>query len=675
MNFLRRFHDIVSNQTLDFDSKIKSLLAFGLEVFSLDIAIISKIEANTYTVLHAITPDNSLVTGTQFELDGTYCVHTLSAGSALSFHKASQSTIANHPCYINFQLESYIGAPIKIADETFGTVNFSSPNESTAFSDEAYDYIELFAQWLGSEFAKIDTKEQLLKNSYTLSKLENIANIGTWEVDLIENKVYWSKQTKRIHQVADDYQPIIDNAIEFYKDGSSKDAINQAVENAINKGEKWNLELEVITAQNQEIWISTFGEAEFHEGNCIRLFGTFQDITESILLREELKKKKAEAEHMLEDRSMLFAKISHELRTPLNGITGMLTTLIDEKNTEKRDEKIKIALRSADILLNIINEVLDFSKINHGELKLEPTDVLLKTIFSDLASLYTPLFKETSVELIIENTIDDSCWAFCDSTRLSQITSNLLSNALKFTEQGQVKLNTQLINNNDALSLGITVSDTGRGMTPAFLESLFSPFTQEVDAKNNKGGTGLGLAIIKELVEYMGGTITVTSELTKGSTFSINIPLELGKEQIIDDIQSKIELNNHSLSVLIVDDNDINRRVLDASLDKLNVKADCAIDGQDAIFKCKQKHYDLIFMDCIMPILDGFEATRTLRTQRICPQESTYIVALTANTSSQDKLACQQAGMDMFVSKPFKLPQIEKALANALEHTTNVNSL
>ena len=675
MNFLRRFHDIVSNQTLDFDSKIKSLLAFGLEVFSLDIAIISKIEANTYTVLHAITPDNSLVTGTQFELDGTYCVHTLSAGSALSFHKASQSTIANHPCYINFQLESYIGAPIKIADETFGTVNFSSPNESTAFSDEAYDYIELFAQWLGSEFAKIDTKEQLLKNSYTLSKLENIANIGTWEVDLIENKVYWSKQTKRIHQVADDYQPIIDNAIEFYKDGSSKDAINQAVENAINKGEKWNLELEVITAQNQEIWISTFGEAEFHEGNCIRLFGTFQDITESILLREELKKKKAEAEHMLEDRSMLFAKISHELRTPLNGITGMLTTLIDEKNTEKRDEKIKIALRSADILLNIINEVLDFSKINHGELKLEPTDVLLKTIFSDLASLYTPLFKETSVELIIENTIDDSCWAFCDSTRLSQITSNLLSNALKFTEQGQVKLNTQLINNNDALSLGITVSDTGRGMTPAFLESLFSPFTQEVDAKNNKGGTGLGLAIIKELVEYMGGTITVTSELTKGSTFSINIPLELGKEQIIDDIQSKIELNNHSLSVLIVDDNDINRRVLDASLDKLNVKADCAIDGQDAIFKCKQKHYDLIFMDCIMPILDGFEATKTLRTQRICPKESTYIVALTANTSSQDKLACQQAGMDMFVSKPFKLPQIEKALANALEHTTNVNSL
>ena len=156
MNFLRRFHDIVSDQTLDFNSKIKNLLAFGLEVFSLDVAIISKIDANTYTVLHALTPDNALLPGTQFELDGTYCVHTLSAGSALSFHKASQSKIATHPCYINFQLESYIGAPIKVADKTFGTVNFSSPNESPAFSDEAYDYIELFAQWLGSEFAKMD---------------------------------------------------------------------------------------------------------------------------------------------------------------------------------------------------------------------------------------------------------------------------------------------------------------------------------------------------------------------------------------------------------------------------------------------------------------------------------------------------------------------------------------
>ena len=668
MNFLRRFHDIVSNQALDFESKINKLLIFGLKVFDLELGIVSKVDENSYIVLHAITPDNSLLPGTVFDLQGTYCVHTLGAGSALAFHKASQSAIANHPCYINFQLESYIGAPIKIGDKIFGTVNFSSAKDSLAFNDDAYDYIELFAQWLGSEFARSQTKEQLIKNSNTLLKLESVANIGTWEVDLIENKIYWSEQTKRIHQVSSDYQPVMEGALEFYKEGASRENISQAVKNATEKGEKWNLDLQIVTAKNKILWVSTFGEAEFDGGRCIRLFGTFQDVTESMLLREELKQKQAQAERLLEDRSMLLAKISHELRTPLNGITGMLTTLIDEHSEEVRAEKIKVALRSADILLSIINEVLDFSKINHGELKLEPTDFLLKTIFTDLTSLYTPLFKNTHVSLKVENTIDDTFWAFSDNTRLSQITSNLLSNALKFTENGSVLLKTSIEHAKKSPSLNIEVSDSGRGMSKGFLESLFSPFSQEVDAKNSKGGTGLGLAIVKELVEYMGGTIKVKSTPNEGTTFLLNIPIESGKEQKQDSLITNQDTDGSELSVLVVDDNDINRLVLHASLSKLNIKADSAVDGQDAILKCKQKHYDLIFMDCIMPILDGFEATKQLRADNTCPKQETYIVAITANTSSQDKLACKQAGMDMFISKPFKLPTLEKAVINALEH-------
>jgi signal transduction histidine kinase/CheY-like chemotaxis protein len=668
LNFLRRFHDIVSDQKLNFEDKTQNLLVFGLEVFNLDIAIISKVESRVYTVLNVITPDDSLPKGTTFDLEGTYCVHTLGANSALAFHNASQSAIANHPCYINFQLESYIGAPIKVGADIFGTVNFSSANKSPVFTDEAYDYIELFAQWLGAEFARNITKEQLIKNSNSLLKLESIANIGTWEVDMTNKKIYWSQQTKHIHQVDEKYSPQIETSINFYKEGISRERITKAVELAVQHGKKWHLELEIITAKQQTIWVSTFGEAEFDNGECVRLFGTFQDITEAVTLREELKNRKSEAERLLNDRSMLFAKISHELRTPLNGITGMLTTLIDEHCEEKRTDKIKIALRSADILLSIINEVLDFSKINHGELKLEPTDVLLRTIFTDLVSLYTPLFINNNVELKIENEITDNCWVYCDHTRLSQITSNLLSNALKFTERGSVKLHTSVTNIKNKLTLNIDVTDTGRGMTESFLKSLFSPFTQEVDSKNSKGGTGLGLAIVKELVKYMGGTIKINSKVDQGTTFSLQIPMEPGKEQKIElNPLSQIHINASELSVLVVDDNDINRLVLHASLDKLNVKADSAVDGQDAILKCKLKHYDLIFMDCIMPILDGFEATKQLRAQNICTSEATYIVALTANTSSQDKLACKQAGMDMFISKPFKMHSLEMAIASAVK--------
>lgn len=668
MNFLRQFHDIVSDQSLSFDNKTQKLLTFGLNVFNLNLAIISKVEDQCYTVLYAVTPNNDLAIGTQFDLQGTYCTHTLKAGSALAFHNVSQSEIADHPCFANFQLESYIGAPIKIGNEVFGTVNFSSADSSPVFTDQAYDYIELFAQWLGAEFARNQTKDRLIKNSNSLVKLESVANIGTWEVDIAHNKIYWSKQTKLIHEVDENYQPIMETAINFYKEGSSRENITKAVELAVSKGEKWNLDLEIVTAKNNNIWVSTFGEAEFEGDTCVRLFGTFQDVTESMTLREELKSKKAEAERLLFDRSMLFAKISHELRTPLNGITGMLTTLIDEHDEQKRTEKIKVALRSSDILLNIINEVLDFSKINHGELKLEPNNVLLKTVFTDLVSLYTPLFTEKRVALEVKNEINDDCWAFFDNTRLSQITSNLLSNALKFTEKGSVKLDTFLTNINDALSLTITVTDSGRGMTPEFLKSLFSPFTQEVDAKNTKGGTGLGLAIVKELVQYMGGKIEVTSEVNKGTTFSVYIPITRGEEQALENKPlANIDLNTSELSVLVVDDNDINRLVLNASLNKLNIHPDFAVDGQDAVLKCKQKPYDLIFMDCIMPILDGFEATKQLREQKICPADKTYIVALTANTSSQDKLACKQAGMDMFISKPFKMYSLELAIASAIK--------
>ncbi|MBQ4833770.1 response regulator [Pseudoalteromonas sp. MMG010] len=661
MKFLRRFHDIVSDQNLDFDEKIDQLLYFGLEVFKLDLAIISKVVENTYTVLHAITPDDSLVAGTQFDLTGTYCIHTLKANKALAFYHAGNSTIAEHPCYKNFQLESYIGAPIKVGDTIFGTVNFSSAKISSPFKEDTYDYIELFAQWLGNEFARSHAKKKLVLHSKTLKKLENMANIGTWEADLINSKIYWSEQTRRIHQASEDFSPTIEQAIEFYKEGHSRDCINQAVTAATEHGEKWHLELEVVTAKNNHIWVSSFGEAEFKNGQCIRLFGTFQNITESVELRQALTKKKLEAERMLEDRSMLLAKISHELRTPLNGITGMLTTLIDERSEEKRTDKIKIALRSADILLNTINEVLDFSKINHGEFKLEPNNFLLKTIFTDLASLYTPLFKDTDISFNVHNFIDDDCWVICDNTRLSQIVSNLLSNALKFTEQGHVMFSTSVTTHQAGLLLNITVSDTGRGMSDAFLQSLFAPFTQEVDAKNNKGGTGLGLAIVKELIDYMQGTIKVTSKPNKGSQFEVSLPIKIGKaEAIISTNRATIDGSN--LKVLVVDDNQINRLVLHASLEKLKISADFAVDGEDAILKCQQKHYDLIFMDCVMPILDGFSATKQLREKNICPFKSTYIVALTANTSAQDKLASVEAGMDMFIAKPFKLPTIEKAV-------------
>ncbi|MCO7249707.1 ATP-binding protein [Pseudoalteromonas sp. Ps84H-4] len=669
MNFLRQFHDIVSNQQTNFDDKVAQLLHFGLAIFNLDFAIVSRVEEQVYTVIHVVSPNDAIPVGSQFDVAGTYCSHTLAADKALSFNHASQSYIAEHPCYKNFQLESYIGAPIHIGKSVFGTVNFSAAQSTAPFTEEAHDYVELFAQWLGNEFARNLSSEKLIKKNSMLAQVEEVAKIGSWELDLITNHLYWSKQTKVIHEVPEDFKPDLENAIQFYKQGESRQAIEKVVKEAIEQGKDWNIEIELITAKGNPIWVSTVGKAEFKEGACVRIIGTFQDVTKSVLLREELKKQKADAERTLEDRSILLAKISHELRTPLNGITGMLTTLLYEKSEQKREEKLKIALRSADILLNIINEVLDFSKINHGELKLEPSHFLLKTIFVDIVSLYSPLYQQSNLSFDATIDISDECWTFSDNTRITQIVSNLLSNALKFTEQGEVTLTASAKELNDKVLLSFKVTDSGIGMTENFMKSLFSPFTQEISKDRKKGGTGLGLAIVKELIDYMGGTVEVKSEHRKGSCFEIKLPLEKGQPQSHQQQDvSNIDFTTLPLAILVVDDNQINRLVLKAHLEKLGLTADFACDGVDAINKCKQNNYNLIFMDCVMPELDGLEATRYLRANGICPENKTFIIALTANTSADDKAACKKAGMDLFVSKPVKNTAIEQSIIAAKGH-------
>tara|TARA_Y100000588_G_scaffold394388_1_gene514585 strand:- start:2208 stop:4226 length:2019 start_codon:yes stop_codon:yes gene_type:complete len=669
VNFLRQFHDIVSNQQTNFDDKVAQLLHFGLAIFNLDFAIVSRVEEQVYTVIHVVSPNDAIPVGAQFDVAGTYCSHTLAADKALSFNHASQSYIAEHPCYKNFQLESYIGAPIHIGKSVFGTVNFSAAQSTAPFTEEAHDYVELFAQWLGNEFARNLSSEKLIKKNSMLAQVEEVAKIGSWELDLITNHLYWSKQTKVIHEVPEDFKPDLENAIQFYKQGESRQAIEKVVKEAIEQGKDWNIEIELITAKGNPIWVSTVGKAEFKEGACVRIIGTFQDITKSVLLREELKKQKADAERTLEDRSILLAKISHELRTPLNGITGMLTTLLYEKSEQKREEKLKIALRSADILLNIINEVLDFSKINHGELKLEPSHFLLKTIFVDIVSLYSPLYQQSNLSFDATIDISDECWTFSDNTRITQIVSNLLSNALKFTEQGEVTLTASAKELNDKVLLSFKVTDSGIGMTENFMKSLFSPFTQEISKDRKKGGTGLGLAIVKELIDYMGGTVKVNSEHRKGSCFEIKLPLEKGQPQSHQQQDvSNIDFTTLPLAILVVDDNQINRLVLKAHLEKLGLTADFACDGVDAINKCKQNNYNLIFMDCVMPELDGLEATRYLRANGICPENKTFIIALTANTSADDKAACKKAGMDLFVSKPVKNTAIEQSIIAAKGH-------
>ncbi|MCF2858083.1 ATP-binding protein [Pseudoalteromonas sp. SMS1] len=668
MSFLRQFHTIVSDQTLSTDEKIQSLLTFGLEVFSLDIAIVSKVVGENYEILYVESDNPDLTPTCTFDLGGTYCTHTLKANKALSFHCAGQSTISTHPCYINFQLESYIGAPIRVGKETMGTVNFSSPNVSAPFTAAHIDYVELFAQWLGSEFARRQAESVLRNNYKTLQKMEEVASIGSWRIDLESKDIFWSNQTKLIHDLNIIDKPKLDLWLSFFENEDCRQTFSHFISEAITHGTPWEVELPVVTQIGRRIWVSLHGEAQFNEGKCTSLFGSLQDITHSVELRETLKAQRREAEMLLDERSHFLSKISHEMRTPLNGISGLLINSLEEQNPDKRTENVQLALRSADILLGLVNEVLDFSKISQEGLSLstKPTD--LPQVMSDIVELYKQLITSPSVDFEANINLCQDYTVECDPVRLNQIITNLLSNALKFTPQGKIQLSVHTHHIDTGIVLHIIVSDSGIGMSPASLASLFQPFKQgEEEVGSRYGGTGLGMSIVKELIDVMNGDIDVQSKLGEGSLFKVSIPLQTTSKCKQDTpFQENTPFDASKLNVLVVEDNEINQKVMEAFLQKFNVTSDFASNGEVALQKCSVKSYDLVFMDSVMPVMDGPTTARNLIKQKLLPNHA-HIVALTGNTSAEDKAVCEQAGMQDFLSKPIELMPLAEALSNCLE--------
>lgn len=658
-NTLRAFHDIVSNQTCSIDEKVERLLGLGLDAFGLSIGIVSKIDGDQYEVLYAISDIVDIAPGTQFDLNDTYCLHTLNNRRATGFHHAGQSEIASHPCYQTQQLEAYIGTAIQVNGERYGTVNFSSPEPSSPFTSDDYDYVELIAQWLGAEIAREKALAALTQQAVTLKKLENVGKIGTWSVDMRTGQILWSEQTRRIHEVSDDFIPDIESGIAFYVEGKSRENITAVVQRAVETGEPWSLKAQIKTIHGKNKWVSSKGEAEFQGGKCIRLFGTFQDISKAEALNQELRKQKEQAETVLRERSALMAKISHELRTPLNGILGLLDNLPQETEREEREKKYQLIKRSARILHHLVDEVLDFSKINAGELRLHEKPTNLLALLVDTASIYIPLCKEKGIALNTDFNVADECWMVADRTRLIQILSNLMSNALKFTHDGQIRFSSQARLVEDRYEVSISIADTGKGMSEEETKRLFRPFYQAKSALG-VGGTGLGLSIVKELSHMMGGEVTVESEAGKGSTFTLLLSLE--KSEMPEEAKApETAFDAGCLSVLVVDDNEINRIVMDAYLQRFNIKCDMAADGRQAITCCEQKQYDVVFMDCVMPELDGISATKLLYERELLKTDAS-VVALTANTADDDKQACRAAGMRYFIAKPVELSPIINVL-------------
>ena len=466
----------------------------------------------------------------------------------------------------------------------------------------------------------------------------------------------------------DDFIPSLETAVGFYKEGFDRDEISRIVSHTVETGEPWSATLELVSAKGNSVWIETHGMAEMKQGKCVRLFGTCQNVNKSVQLRLELEARRKEAEAASKERGMLLSRISHELKTPLNGITGMLQAIKFENKDNVRIRKADIALHSADRLLSLINDVLDYTSIINGEFSLNYSDFCVRSLAEDIVDEFKSKCSDKGVRLYAVLSFDDNTYVNGDAARISQVITNLLSNAVKFTAKGYISIQVTLKQQGDIPILLASVEDTGVGMSDDILSRIFRPFQNDTDSASEElNGNGLGLSIVNQLVEKMGGELEVRSNVGKGTCFDVAIPIEMAtlEETANEDVEVSSELLIVPINILVVDDNDINRLVLASMLERFNYVPDEADNGEVAVEMARAKRYDLIFMDCAMPVLDGMSATKIIMQEGLLSKYG-RVVAVTANTTAEDKISCSEAGMADFLSKPVVQNDVTAQVRTAL---------
>ncbi len=389
-------------------------------------------------------------------------------------------------------------------------------------------------------------------------------------------------------------------------------------------------------------------------------------LKEKEIVAEELRRQKEKAEYATYSKSIFLANMSHEIRTPLNGIIGMSEILSLTKLTQEQQDYLSLVKLSGEDLLIIINDILDFSKIEAGQLHIEEIPFSLQLQVENVFKMLQLKANEKNIALILDINDDVPGFINSDPIRIKQILINLLNNAIKFTEKGSVKLEVSAKNiDKSDLIISFKIIDTGIGIHHTKTDSVFAEFSQADTTTTRKhGGTGLGLTISKKLTELLGGEIGLVSEYGTGSTFWFTIKTTLSKTPTDKKpIDETIKLPEN-ISILLAEDNLINQKVSSIMIKQIGYKCDIAANGEEAYNMHLKNNYDIIFMDILMPIMDGIEATKLIRKWELTnnKSDSCVIIAQTANAFKEDIVDYLNSGMDYYVSKPLRTKDLTDVL-------------
>lgn len=358
-------------------------------------------------------------------------------------------------------------------------------------------------------------------------------------------------------------------------------------------------------------------------------------------------------------KSEFLANISHEIRTPMNGILGVLQLLNREALAEKQQHLVELGLTSSKIMLGLINDLLDIAKIEAGKIEIEHNNFDIRNLLERTHKCTSQQAEDKPIDVTFNYELDQD-WVCGDSLRLEQVLNNLVSNAIKFTSQGSIEVNARY--SREARQLSVSVIDSGIGIDESALKKIFQPFTQaEASTTRVYGGTGLGLTICTQLIDAMDGKLSVQSEPGKGSCFQFELPMtpvvKIEKPAPKDE---KLSLRCENLHILLVEDNPINAELSLAMLEDMDLSIDLACNGEEALNMVAANNYQLVLMDCQMPVMDGYEAASNIRNQ--LNLTDLPIIALTANAMAGDREKCLAAGMNDYLTKPIDPDELERKL-------------
>jgi len=421
--------------------------------------------------------------------------------------------------------------------------------------------------------------------------------------------------------------------------------------------------------KNGDIISALLSVAVLRAENGVPLYfiSQIQDITAQKQAEGELVAARDEAKRASAAKSSFLASMSHEIRTPMTGVMGMLDMLQESGVSGDQLELVKTARSSAEMLLSIINDVLDMAKLEAGKVEIASRDFNAETLLRTVCDMMAARAESKGLRFNAVLPLSTRTWLKGDPDRISQILFNLLGNAVKFTEHGDVSLTAEVRQTGDGLELVLRVADTGRGIPAEKVDRIFQEFERVQDGASSQiEGTGLGLAIVQRLVDAMNGSVQVESIEGKGSLFTVSLPLAAGAAPAetqapataIEETSGTAPQPAAPLSVLVVEDNAVNRKVIGSVLSIAGIEPTYAFDGAQALEAVKEQDFDIVFMDVMMPVMDGLTATKKLREVGFAMP----ILGLTANAMEHHREACFEAGMDDHIAKPFRPADILAAL-------------